>query len=280
MTTFHTIENIEIETITEVFNSAFSDYFVPISMTTEQMKIKFESENIALNYSVGVFVENKMVGFILHFYKLENNIKQIYNGGTGVVKNFRGRKLTEKMYNYILPKLKDENISILNLEVLNQNIQAIKSYKKVGFMENRNLLCFKGIPNLNRVNSDVNIKKLDDYNWNKLASFWSIQPTWQNSISTVENLKNDTISIGAFLENIIVGYIVFNFNTDRILQISVDEKHRNQGIGKRLIQEIISETQNTISVVNVDDSHKETIQFFKNINLINNVSQIELQNIL
>lgn len=280
MTTFRTIENIEIETITEVFNSAFSDYFVPITMTTEQMKIKFESENIALNYSVGVFVDNKMVGFILHFYKLENNIKQIYNGGTGVVKNYRGRKFTEKMYNYILPKLKDENISILTLEVLNQNIQAIKSYKKVGFLEKRNLLCFRGIPNLNRVNSDVTIKKLDGYNWNKLTSFWSIQPTWQNSISTIENLKNDSISIGAFLDTIIVGYVVFNLNTNRILQISVDEKHRNQGIGKRLLQEIISETQNTISVVNVDDSHNETIQFFKNINLINNVNQIELQNIL
>lgn len=277
MTTLRTLEKINIEEIKDVFNTTFADYFVSVSMTTDQMKLKFYSENIALNYSVGAFYNNRLIGFILHFYRNENGKRQIYNGGTGVIEEFRGKGLTQKMYNFILPKLKLENISIIRLEVLSQNIQAIKSYQKVGFEKSKMLQCFNGNPIIDNPNNTIEIKKLLAYEWKQLTSFWSIEPTWQNSIATIENLKDHLKSFSAFSENNLVGYIIFNINSNRIMQIAVDKKHRNKGIGKSLVQKIVEIANHPISIINIDNSHIETIHFFKKISLINHANQIELQ---
>lgn len=276
MTTIQTIEKVDIKDITEVFNSSFSDYFVPMKLSVEQLKTKFEAENIALNYSVGAFDNGKLVGFILHCYRLENNIKQLYNGGTGVLKNYRGNGLTKKMYDFIIPKLENDTISNIHLEVLSQNYQAIKSYQKVGFNETRDLLCFKGSPLITKANNEVTIEKLSRFDWKTLQSFWSILPTWQSSIYTISNLGEKVLAYGAYLHSKLIGYIVFNHSVNRILQLAVIPEFRNIGIGKRLIQALNQSCQNPISIINVDNKDKSTVLFFKKLGLENNVNQIEM----
>lgn len=276
MTTIQTIEKVDIKDITEVFNSSFSDYFVPMKLSVEQLKTKFEAENIALNYSVGAFDNGKLVGFILHCYRLENNIKQLYNGGTGVLKNYRGNGLTRKMYDFIIPKLENDAISNIHLEVLSQNYQAIKSYQNVGFKETRDLLCFKGSPLITKTNNEVTIEKLSCFDWKTLQTFWSIVPTWQSSIYTISNLGENVLAYGAYLHSKLIGYIIFNHSVNRILQLAVMPEFRNIGIGKRLIQALDQSCQNPISIINVDNKDKSTVLFFEKIGLENNVNQIEM----
>ncbi|MBQ0151648.1 MAG: GNAT family N-acetyltransferase, partial [Chryseobacterium sp.] len=154
MIKFSTLENCTIEEITIVFNAAFSDYLMPMKMSLEQMRHKFETENIALHYSVGAFDNDILVGFILHFSNTENGITKIYNGGTGVIKNYRGNNLTRKMYDYVLPLI-NKNVSCINLEVLEQNTPAINAYKGIGYELKRKLICFQGIPKISRTNEDI-----------------------------------------------------------------------------------------------------------------------------
>lgn len=278
--TLRTLENIDIDTITAAFNLAFSDYLVPLSLTKEQLRAKFESENIALQYSVGAFDGDQMLGFILHFYKEEGSQKHLYNGGTGVAKEARGHKLTQQMYAYILPLLQQDNIARIQLEVLDQNTQAIKSYTNVGFQRTRSLACFKGSPQISDANTEVTIAEMDSYDWPILTSFWDIAPTWQNSIATIERLKGHTLSMAAYADQQAVGYIIYNRSTNRILQIAVDKSHRNLGIGKRLIHKITTLTAEPISIINVDTQHKESLSFFEKIGLTNYINQIEMQKLV
>lgn len=141
-----TLAKTSLEKITGTFNLAFSDYFVPIHLTLEQLSAKMKSDRVNLEYSVGAFEEEELIGFILHGTDIIEDKKVAYNGGTGVIPSKRGKGLTKQMYDFILPRLKEEGIDYLTLEVIFKNIQAIKSYERVGFKIARELKCYKGKP--------------------------------------------------------------------------------------------------------------------------------------
>lgn len=275
MIDFRTLENIEIERLLEVFNLSFSDYFVPLEMTLEQLKFKFMTENFSAKYSVLGFYNDSLVSFIFHFIDSETRKQRLYNGGTGVIPKFRGNKLTEKMYRFIIPKLKQNQIDSITLEVLSNNIQAIKSYQKVGFERSRILKCYTGSLKDYDVDNNINIKELDEYPWDQMSSFWDIIPTWQNSIQTIERQKKYIISLGAYSDRKLVGYIIYSQKNGRIMQICVDKNHRRKGIARLLLKNAIHMSE--ISIVNIDAKSLETATFFENLGLQNYVNQMELK---
>ena len=130
--------------ILNVFNNSFSDYFVPFKLTEEQLVSKMISDKTDLELSVGVFENQKLIAFILHGFDITNNQNVVYNGGTGVIPEKRGLGLTKQMYAFNLPVLEKKGIDKIILEVISNNIQAIKSYKKIGFITTRELDCFQG----------------------------------------------------------------------------------------------------------------------------------------
>ncbi len=239
MVTFQTLENISLAGITEVFNVAFSDYMVPLQVTEEQLIDKIKSANVKLEYSVGAFENNKLVGLILHCYGLEDGKKVVYNAGTGVIPVNRGHNLTSRMYGFIIPVLRELQISKLLLEVITENKPAILSYQKTGFETKRKLSCFKGgLKLFDILKSDYEIRSLENYDWEKLQSFWDWKPTWPNSIMVVENLKQSNTSFGIFRENVLSGYIIYNSKTKRMQQFGIDKNHRKKYLAKQLFNHI------------------------------------------
>ena len=133
MTTLRTLENISTERLLETFNLSFSDYIVPFYLTKEQLENKIQSESIKLEFSVGAFEDNRLIAFILHGYDTIDNLKIVYNAGTGVIPAKRGNKLTAKLYEYALTILHKNDIDKVLLEVITTNKAAIKTYKNIGF---------------------------------------------------------------------------------------------------------------------------------------------------
>lgn len=265
---FNTLENLSITELTTLFNQAFADYFIKVELSTDFMQAKIDSEDIQLDKSVGVFIDGKPVAFILH--AIRNNVA--YNAGTGVIPEYRGEHATVKMYNYILPKLKSEGVSEVFLEVIDENIQAIKSYEKVGFIIERKLPCFKGKLLELKGNTSVQINKIENIDLNLLQSFWEWQPTWQQSTHTLAKLPDYTL-FGAFLNNKLVGYIYANVSLGRVAQFVVKPEFRKLGIGTSLFQYFAERCTCEIGVFNTDGNHAETHNFLLKIGLKHILSQ-------
>ncbi|WP_297086001.1 GNAT family N-acetyltransferase [uncultured Draconibacterium sp.] len=271
---FRTLENLLPETLSSLFNAAFADYFVSIQLTPEALQQKMYSEAISLKHSVGVFANDKPVGFIFHAIR-GNKTKRAYNAGTGVIPEFRGKHATARMYKFILPRLQKAGVEELELEVMKQNEAAIKSYTSVGFCIENELHCFKGFPT-NSVQKNNFLVEEYQGAFQTPETFWDWQPTWQHTTQTIEKLSTYKTWV-IHHQNKLVGYLSANPGSGRIAQFSVDKTHRRSGIGTALFSHFSGVCKNEPAVINVADSSGATQQFLQALGLHHFLTQYKMK---
>ncbi|STC99009.1 GNAT family N-acetyltransferase [Chryseobacterium carnipullorum] len=179
------LEGITTEELVDVFNLSFSDYIVPFQLTMEQLESKIEAEDIRLDLSLGVFDSDRIVGFMLHGLRMEESELAVYNAGTGVIPDYRGKGLVGKMYEELIPQLKALNVKKMVLEVIQENWPAIRAYEKMGYVVSRKLDCFSGKLDILNYNKEVTILEVSEFKWNEFVSLWEIKPTWQKCRSYI-----------------------------------------------------------------------------------------------
>ncbi|MFD2586097.1 GNAT family N-acetyltransferase [Croceitalea marina] len=253
-----TLENTSMEDLLPVFNKSFENYFVPFNLSLEQLQFKVKADNIQPDLSVGVFDNEKLVGFIIH--GLNTKEQCIYNGGTGVLPPYRGRRMTKKMYDYILPILREKGIKHSKLEVIKENVVAKKIYESIGFEEYRLLSCMRTEKEI--VYTDT--YKIHRYTSDEIISDLIVSdmiPAWQSSIQSIDSQKEKLVQYVVKENNTVAGNLILNLS-NRILRLNVSKVHRRRGIGKALLGHASKRNPN-LSVLNLDASNNVVIDFFK-----------------
>lgn len=275
------LSQVDKEAIVQVLNESFADYIIPLQLTVEQLENKIAAENIQLNLSVGILDQEKLVGFMLHALNTVEGKLTAYNAATGVVPSHRGQGLVAKMYAWLFEQLIPLKVEQLVLEVIEGNHAAIRAYEKMGYHKARKLICFEGETDVNQTNKPIEIKELTDFNWAVFSSFWDIQPSWQNAVSALENSKARCHILGAYSEGTLVGYLIFNPTSKRVLQLAVDANQRRQGIATQLIQTMQQITESkAIYVYNIDDASAAMAAFFNQLDLTSDLAQFEMKRTL
>ena len=265
----------DLSDLLDVINGAFADYIVPFQLNAEQLQFKIASENILLEWSVGVFEAEKLIAFIMHGMRIANGKIVVYNAGTAVLPEYRGHGLVGKMYDYIEPFFEENKVSELVLEVIESNQSAIRAYEKNGFSIRRKLLCFGGELKLKSHSNPATIKPLQDFLWKDFQSFWDISPSWQSAIPSMDVAKPN--ALGAFIDAELVGYILFNQTNKRIYQIAVAPKHRRKSIGTQLLTEVqLQMLVEKVQLNNMDEEAENLKLFLEKQGLSNNINQFEM----
>lgn len=137
-----TLEKMNVRTIYQVFEDAFTGYFVEFDKRPEIHIERWLSAGVDFSLSYGV--KNKsdgiLVAFLLHAPKGET----VMNLATGVRREFQGQGLTGLMYERIFDELPEKGYSKFQLEVITKNEKAIRAYEKVGMKIVRTLHSWKG----------------------------------------------------------------------------------------------------------------------------------------
>lgn len=264
-------------TLLNCFNISFSDYVIPFRLNLPQLETKLRTESVDKSISIGAFRGDQLIGFVLHGQRRIDDVQVAYNGGTGVIPEERGQKITRKMYEFILPILKQRGFEEVVLEVISTNTPAISSYDKIGFKEIRHLSCFKGKPLVRETNRHIRIEEVKAVHFDEVLQFGEIEPTWQNSKATILELGNAVRYFLAFNGDAIYGYCFLNNANHRILQIAVKKELRNGLIGSSLLHAIGHAIRGPISIINVDDGFRSTLDFFEKRDMKKTLGQLEMR---
>lgn len=270
-----TLKGVEISSIVDAFNKAFSDYVINFSFNNESFQRKIDAENIKLEYSPAAFVNGEIVGFILNGLDEINGVKSVSNGGTGIVPEQRGQRIVQKLYNYILPILKDEGYRHHQLEVFAGNDKAEKSYENVGFSRVKEIAAFKGNV-LEYSAKGIVLKEVKEIDWSLANSFFDIEPTWQNNTACILRVIDKFKIVAAYKEDIFVGYAVYDPIGKRIKQFAVKKTERNNGIGKALFS-YVNNAVGEVSFAHYDRKDKTAISFFKKLGLQQHFESYEMR---
>lgn len=163
------------------------------------------------------------------------------------------------------------------LEVITGNHSARKAYEKMGYTVARKLDCYSGKPHVKKNSAVASLKEIDSFNWTEFTSFWDAMPSWQNAIQTLENSKEHCRVIGAYRNDLLVGYAIFNPTSRKINQFAVAAGYRGQGIGSQMcsyIHEVVEHRE--VYVYNVDNTTVSAMGFLKALDLCEEIAQFEM----
>lgn len=275
------INQIGVSELHKTFNKAFSDYVLPMHVTVKQLAENIRRDGIDFRYSAGAFAEGKLVGFILNSLEEWNGVKTAYNGGTGVIPDFRGQRITRQMYDYLLPRLQEAGAQQCLLEVIAINQVALRTYQAIGFAHNRALNCYranlKDLPHhLVHQIPGLQIREMPMPDWQQVKSYWDYMPSWQYGIASVKRLAGKITFLGAFDQQELVGYAALTPSSNRIAQFAVAPAHRGRGIGKALFCHMAQRATGPLVVINVDQASTDTNQFLRDMGFTCFIKQIEM----
>jgi ribosomal protein S18 acetylase RimI-like enzyme len=275
------LERLSINHLNKSFNLAFSDYVLPLHVTVKQLAENIRRDGIDLRYSAGAFQGEQLVGFILQSLEVWNGVKTAYNGGTGVIPEFRGNKITRQLYDYIIPQLQAAGAAQCLLEVIATNQVAIRTYKAVGFEQKRIFSCYKAnlkdIPLLpGKKVPGIEIREISMPDWKLVKSFWDYVPSWQYGIPSMRRLSGKISVLGAFEQEQLVGYAAINRDANRVAQFAVAESHRGQGIGHGLFYHLAQRASGPLVVINVEDTCSAANKFLRAMGFTCFIKQLEM----
>ncbi|MFA5447066.1 MAG: GNAT family N-acetyltransferase [Sphaerochaeta sp.] len=258
--------------LTEVFNHAFGDYDIPLSLTEEQLKSHMDAVSFSKTDSMGLFDEGTLVGFLF----VGRRGTHAWDGGTAIIPSYRGRGLAHTLVKETIAHLKKMGCTSFLLEVLKTNERAIKLYRAHGFEVRRTLFCYKHSCSDVRQNSSSLTLAEEKRPFDAINPF---EPSWQNA--------NDSINIGSYTHatikdnGTIIGSAAYNKSTGSIAQIVLNPPfHTTDYLKETIITVAHHLSGNEVRMINVDGEDTKLQQAFEALGFELFTTQYEMERVL
>lgn len=265
------LKDTSFKEIMGCFFQAFQNYHVELSEDHGYFEERWRIANVNYSLSFGAFYHGALVGFVLNAIGSRDGLLTAYNACTGVLPEFRGQKLVKSIYGHAIPILKANDIQRCTLEVITENIRAIKAYKNVGFEITKHFNCFSGTLDPEPMEGYVLLEngfnreamiKLPNQKWY----------SWENHALTIVhgNFRYFEIIVDGTVES----YFVIASNGGYVAQLDILTYHPNAW--SRLLSGL-SEVSGQIKINNVDDRLQDKITNLLNAGLENKLNQFEME---
>lgn len=265
------LSSISLDEIVACFLRSFEGYFVELPSETDYWNSRFSTSGVDYGLSFGVFDKGQLVAFVIHCTGEENGQGVVFNTGTGVLPLYRGRKLIDLLYNHAIPIFHAEGYSMARLEVIDQNVRAIRVYERIGFLAKRRLKCFQG-PLKQRVRPSVKLVEVE-LDTIQGSGFQVVPYSWDHTIEAVRR-AGDTFKTYHAIDPSVqtaFGYVILDSAKGHIAQLeAVDDRWEEVFAG-------ICQITPTIKINNIDASRIGLLSWLSAEGVPNVIDQFEME---
>lgn len=269
MTVDH-LNDTPFEDIVRCFLSAFENYYVPMPSDPEYYRQRWAAARVDYALSFGMFDNGILVGFIIHAIDERQGQLTAYNTGTGVIPQYRGQKITSKIYQHAIPHLVKKGITRCTLEVVTKNDKAINAYHSAGFTVIKNYLCYEGTINItSTAHQYVREIALTDVDWSTLPN--QNHYSWDFQKETIIN--SDYRFYEVYHNDVLESFFILNSEKRMVAQLDVFTLDPHAW--NRLLS-AIKGYASSIRVINIEERLQSKIQALIAAGFDNTINQFEM----
>lgn len=268
--TVQPLTHVTKKQIVECLNLSFADYSIKMPSDLAFWEKRWDHSGIDFNVSFGAFDGDILVGFILHAIGTYDGSTACLNDGTGVIPEYRGRKLVDQIYSHAFEALRGLGVQLCLLEVIQSNIPAIKVYERNGFQITRELICVQGeFRNGGAELNDLTFKSID------LNELTDISPqAWNNSLDRIKQHPGHFDSVFVCRCGKELGYFIKAKDSHNMLQVIA-----TGGTYHDLVL-ALSQKLTSVRMINIDKKNARLIEALEAIGVKEFTRQYEMSLIL
>jgi GNAT superfamily N-acetyltransferase len=262
---YQPLDQIGLPQLAECFNLAFSDYEQPIRFTPESMKYYLTASAVDLSLSYGAFCGETPVAFILNSTGIYNRESVVFDAGTGVVPQHRGKKVFSGLFEYTCRQLQQQGITKYYLEVLQSNHYAVSIYSKKGFRVQRSysVLTASGP----RPDWDRPVPALPYAQFTPFATSFSVEPSFEHTSHGVN--QTPQLYEVLFLED--RAYCIYAKRNGELIQLHYHDLEALKDVVSALIRRYPR-----AMAKNIDYAYPDVIQMLKELGFTEILKQYEM----
>ncbi|MBA3925254.1 GNAT family N-acetyltransferase [Listeria rustica] len=195
-----------------LWNEAFADYLVPAAMTEASFTARMEKLQQSPHESLIAKVDGEAAAIILTGTRDFTNTRMAWIGGLAVVPRFRKMGISNQLLERLFVSYQEQGVDESRLEVISENIPALRLYQKLGYTQINELIYLTGTLQDHGVAS-YRLKEVNDPN-DYIALEEDVLP-WQNRIAAHHKIatiwRNDEQ----------LGYIVYGISDENLILLQV-----------------------------------------------------------
>lgn len=176
--------------LSEMHNSSFKGYFVPLDMTPQMLSDFWRANQIDANCSVAM---HDLKGVFVGLARMGRRGRRGWCGGLGITPEFRGSGASRILTSKMVEVAREAGLKTLQLEVLTQNIRALKLYEKTGFTIHRKLFGLEIATTNIPASKPLVVEHVPFETVIPQISQHSIAPCWACELASLQTLNTDTI---------------------------------------------------------------------------------------
>lgn len=214
------LRDISNNEIMECVNLAFSDYAIPIHFIGDTFQNFLKASDIDKSLSFCAYSENTMVGFILNSSSFYQGERVVFDAGTGVIPDFRGKGVFSSLYTFAEQELLKCGIRKYYLEVLQENERAKVLYERQGFSVARefSVMQFMGISEKDS-SQHVQSAPLIEFDFSTVKHLTLVNPSYEHSYHIIKKSANFYRVFYTKDERDITAFCIYNTNDGRVIEL-------------------------------------------------------------
>ena len=234
------MSSLSFEDAHVLFNRGFEGYLVPMNLSFDTFVSRFGNAGLSPALSIVAYDGSEPIGFVLQGIRDVDGQKISWNGGTGIIPEYRGRKLGDSLMVEAEKLITELNVTVATLESLSENKAAISLYERCGYKVQDDLLFLRANGIL-----DSTLPNLDGYEIRRIPAVQSIGSDlfppivpWQTDASNEPKIGGEAVMISKNGEVqatcLIRKQCVFGNMTENITLYQVKENGNEDALNKLL----------------------------------------------